>query len=130
MSMKEILITAILFVASLPLKAQSDASDSTEYIFGLPVTNDDTIRQPFPDRPPKDVLVRIPENEIPKRLRKSLEIDDLYKGWERRGIFRDRNTGLYIISIRDKTSTRTYGFNENGKPITFDEHSAPADSIE
>jgi hypothetical protein len=127
--MKGILIMALLCNGEIPLCAQSDASDSTENIFGLPVTNDDTVRQVFPDRPPRDVLVRVPENEIPKRLRKALD-KDVYKGWERRGVFRDRNTGLYIISIREKTSTRTYGFNENGSPVTFDEHSASGDSIE
>jgi hypothetical protein len=128
--MKRILVIVVLCTAAIPLKAQRNAFDSTEYIFGLPVTYDDTVRQVFPDHPPKDVLVKVPENEIPKRLRKSLDKDGIYSGWEKRGVFRDKNTGLYIISIREKTSTRTYGLNGNGKPVTYDEHSAPADSIE
>lgn len=129
-AMKGILVSIIFLSVAFSSHAQSDAFDSTEYIFGLPVTNDDTVRQPFPDRAPKDVLIAVSEKEIPNRLKRSLEKNDLYKGWDRRGVFRDRNTGLYIISIREGSSTRTYGLNENGKPVTFDEHSDPADSIE
>lgn len=109
---------------------QSDMFDSTEYIMGLPVTNDDTVSSAFPDNPPRDVLEKLSTQNIPRKLLKELDRNDLFQGWSKRGVYRDVNTGLYMIYIRERRSTRVYGLDANGNPVTFDEMKTRTDSIE
>jgi hypothetical protein len=126
--MRAVFVAFILFVFNYA-NAQSDAFDSTEYVFGLPVTNDDTTSRRFPDQPPKDVLEKVWDVDIPKRLHKALDQENLFKGWRKYGVYRDKNTGLYIIYIRDRNSTQVYGLNDKGKPVTYNEVTLAKDSI-
>jgi hypothetical protein len=100
-------------------------TDSIEYVHGLPVTGDpdDTVTATTTDRAPKDILVEVPVDKLPRRLRKTLEKDPEYEGWEKFNVYRDVNTGLYILPIQRGSIIRTYGLNENGKPVTFSETS-------
>jgi hypothetical protein len=97
-------------------------SDSTQYIYGLPVTPSDTATaapEADPDTPKKRVWVN-PE-QLPKRLKRELDTKNLYKGWRNDSVFLDLNTRLYLIRIREKNSMRIYGFDQDGNPVTYDE---------
>ena len=126
----KLLITCLSVFFAFHVHAQSDAFDSTEYVFGLPVTNDDTVYRRPADHAPKDILVRIPNSDLPKQLRATLNEDEIFKGWEQRGVFRDKNTDLFIVYIKKNDGTRMYGLNRKGKVVTFNEYSPPRDTID
>jgi hypothetical protein len=115
-----LLIAGLFFITRLPAQ---ESRDSTRYIQGLPVTGQeyDTLNRSTEDRPPKDLLIEIPKDQIPSKLRETLDKEEEYKDWANFPVFQNRNTKLYEISITRGNTTRTYGFNENGKVITFGE---------
>ena len=100
---------------------QTDVADTVEYVHGLPVTGEDTITENDNDLR-EEFLEKIPKQHIPKQLIKTLRDDALYGGWERNPVYRNRKTGLYIVTVMESDSVkRVFGFNDNGKAITFDE---------
>jgi hypothetical protein len=73
---------------------------------------------------PKDIgpqrdSVRLEGNQIPRKLRRTLNRDDLYRGWEHEGVYLNKNTKLYMLYISTDSLTRKYGFDEQGKVVTF-----------
>jgi hypothetical protein len=64
-------IAAFILLGSLPLFSQAD---STKYINGLPVSEDDTARfDPDLDLEPHNRVVRVPADRLPEKLREVLE---------------------------------------------------------
>lgn len=115
----------ILLLCSIAGLAQDD---STRYINGLPVTGDDSLSvTPTEDRPPYNKLIAVPMNKLPKRLRTSLEKESQYEGWQDTTIYRDKNTGLYIVPLRRSDGIRIFGLNKRGDPVTFREVTRPED---
>jgi hypothetical protein len=118
--MKKLLI---LFAATFPLIAfsqQKDLTDSSEYRYGLPVSNDDTVKRARSDED-RDRWVAVPVNKIPKRLRHTLQKNDVYEGWEKGEVFYDGTIDRYLVRIREEKSIRTYGFNSGGGAVSFTE---------
>lgn len=73
---------------------------------------------------PKDVRpfrdsVRLEQRQVPRKLKKTLQRDDLYRGWEDAGIYFNTNTKLYMLYLRADSIVRKYGFDEYGKVVTF-----------
>jgi hypothetical protein len=123
--MKILVVTILLCLnGCLMVAAQND---STEYIYGLPVTGDDTVSPPSGDALPKDILIRISHDKLPRQLIKMLDNEELYQGWREAPVFKARNTGLFILYLKKGNATRRYGFNERGKPVTFSETSGGVD---
>lgn len=125
------MIKTFCFVAAcmlFPLSRSFSQNDSTRYINGLPVSEDDTVQNfPIQDLEPKDQLVALPPNALPADLVKSLEKDELYAGWRDSTVYYDANTNLYFVHVKREGSVKIFGLNENGKPVTFSEVSRPRD---
>jgi Ni/Co efflux regulator RcnB len=77
------------------------------------VPQDQTQQEPSDFR--KDMVV-IPSSEVPASLRSTLQ-GEQYKGWERGTIYRNQNSDMFIVEMRNGDNTRMYRFDQNGKPI-------------
>lgn len=114
-----IVIAAFVFFGSTPLFSQGD---STKYINGLPVSEDDTaIHEPQRDFEPHNRLRPVTANSLPAKLREILDEEEVYQGWEDTTIYYEKNTDLYIVPIRHRNSVKIFGLTENGDPVTFSE---------
>lgn len=123
--MKQILITLIFFSAGV-VQAQAQNDSTTQYIQGIPVTDDDTVQNfPREDVYPINKLIVIPDDQLPGKLRKALNKDSQYEGWNKMPVYFDKNTSLYIVQVGEGLDVKRYGFNKNGKPVTFSEYTKP-----
>src|SRR5690349_13184665 len=114
-----ITIAALWLVFTLPAFSQND---STRYINGLPVTEDDTTGLFLQsDLEPKNKVTKVRRNEIPAELLKALNTDSQYQGWQDSTVYFESNTGLYLIPIKTEDGVRVYGVDRKGNPVTFDE---------
>jgi hypothetical protein len=95
--------------------------DSTLYSNGIPMVDEDSVENIIPpDQDPKKQRVRVPEEKIPARVSKVLRSDN-YKGWEKTGLYLDKNTRLYIVTVPYADGFRIFGLDQYGKPVTYDE---------
>jgi hypothetical protein len=67
----------------------------------------------------KKDLVRVEKADVPDALKKTLE-DPMYAGWENSTIWRNKSTDEYSVTIISGTTSKTYRFDKNGKPIIDD----------
>jgi hypothetical protein len=99
-------------------------NDSTVYEQGIPVSDDDTVQNfPRQDFYPKKKIEVLSYNAVPDKIKKALNKNSLYKGWNRLPIYHDLNTDIFYVRIVNKTDTTTYGLNKHGDPVTYGEHS-------
>jgi hypothetical protein len=85
-----------------------------------PLQNDKYATEVPKDSPPYKNQIEVAREDIPVRLLKTLQRDDLYKGWENSTIYLDENTHIYMLRMKRNSTITTYGFNKNGKAVTFD----------
>lgn len=123
--MKFVITSLFFLLTAFAAYAQDD--DTVQYIHGLPQTGEDTVQQEIPqdDVAPTDSIVQLSPEQLPRELAKALGENPLYKGWEKSTIQLDRNTGLYWLHIRDQRTTRSYGFDDEGHPVTIREKTDP-----
>jgi hypothetical protein len=113
-------LTSLLFFLAIAAYGQDD--DTVQYIHGLPQTGEDTVQQtPRDDIAPADSIVQLSPEQLPRDLIKALDENPLYKGWEKSTIQIDKNTGLYWLHIRDRQTVRSYGFDDEGHPVSIRE---------
>ena len=123
---KKILVIAAFFLFGST--AVFSQSDSTRYINGLPVSEDDTARQaPQTDFTPANKRVPVAEAYLPAELREVLDEEEIYRGWQDTTIYFERNTGLYIVPIRYSEGVKIFGLTKDGEPVTFSEVASPGD---
>jgi hypothetical protein len=126
--------TFIFFMIFCPILVagqQKDLTDSTEFRFGLPVSNDDTVSRVRTDEDPANQWVAVKGSEIPKKLRRTLERNEIYEGWERGELLYDKRIDRYLLRMREKNSVRTYGLAADGSPVSFaEENVAEEDSVD
>jgi len=97
-------------------------SDSTRYINGLPVSEDDTVQQfPRNDLGPSNKLIPLTAKQLPPSVLEALEEKAQYQGWQDSTVYFEKNTGLYIVPVKYEEGVKIFGLNENGKPVTFSE---------
>jgi hypothetical protein len=101
--------------------------DSTRYINGLPVSEDDTARQFLENRDlePLNRLAPVPVSQLPEKLLDELDAKEQYKGWRDTTVYFDRNTEIYHVPVRYAEGVKIFGMRENGDPVTFREVSDP-----
>jgi hypothetical protein len=103
------------------LNAQTDSMKSEEA-----VGQDQHYWKELPqDLPPIRNLAEVSKDTIPTRLIKTLRNSELYAGWETLPMYIDKNTGLYMLYLKKDSTITIYGFNEHGKPITYDSFIKP-----
>jgi hypothetical protein len=122
-----------LILLSIPLAGycqQKDLTDSTEFRYGLPVSNDDTTQRVLTDEDPSNRWEPVEAAKIPKRLRETLQDKEVYDGWEQGQIYFDKSVKQYLVRIREAKAVRTYSFSEEGAVVSFAEEDViPRDSI-
>ena len=111
---------ALLLFVAVETIAQED---STRYINGLPVSEDDTARQFLENRDltPKDRLSPVPVSQLPEKLLNELDAEEQYNGWRDTIVYFDRNTEIYHVPIRYAEGVKIFGMRKNGDPVTFRE---------
>ena|SRR5688572_16361098 len=124
------MLRSLILIAFVVLAGQMSAfgqeKDSTRYINGLPVSEDDTVQQFLPgDLEPKSKLMEVPPEALPSAILKVLNEQEQYRGWRDSTVYFESNTRLYIIPVRSRDGVTIYGLNEDGKPVTFDVTSPP-----
>ena len=116
--MRSFIITCIVALGAITqVCAQQDTVRHDERNFTNPESFYNS-ELPKDTEPLRD-SVRLEENQVPRKLKKTLERDDLYRGWEDAGIYFNTNTKLYMLYLPADTLTRKYGFDEYGKVVTF-----------
>lgn len=109
---------------------QKDLTDSTEFRYGLPVSNDDTTKRVRSDLDPANQWLTVEQSKIPKKLRRILNRKDIYEGWEQGDLFFDKSINRYLLRMHDGNVVRTYGLAADGSPVSFTEEKIVAeDSI-
>lgn len=124
------LILLLLIGPFIAQAQQKDLTDSTEFRYGLPVSNDDTVKQVRSDLDPANQWISVERSEIPKRLKRTLERQDIYEGWEQGDLFFDKSINRYLLRMREGNVVRTYGLAADGSPVSFTEEVVvSADSV-
>ena len=110
----------MLFVGAAAVQAQDTTSfkrkDSTSISTEQPTQQTPTQTQP------KTMQLRdmtaLKSTEVPASLRETLQAPQ-YKGWDATTskIYRNQTSDLFVVQIMDGTSTKTYRFDKDGKPI-------------
>ena len=118
--MKHCIVFLLSVLAYFPGISQDD--DTIQYIHGLPETGEDTAQQvPQEDLAPADSMVQIGVDQVPRELLKTLTKEPQFSGWQNDVLLLDKNTGLYWLHMKRGNVRRSYGFNNNGKPVSMNE---------
>lgn len=117
--MKPTILAGIFLFGGTAALAQVDTSRTRPVDTTGVINQNDVYTQELPKDlgPPKD-SVRVMRAALPGRLRRRLQRGEQYRGWEDAEIYLNRNTGLYMVYLRDSAITRVYGFDSGGKPVT------------
>jgi hypothetical protein len=65
----------------------------------------------------KEDRIIVEREKLPDVLRRTLNESDRYKGWQNSTIYFDRSVKQYILHLGEANTTRTYRFDEDGKPV-------------
>jgi hypothetical protein len=115
-------MAALLLFLIAWTQSAAQQQDSTIYVNGIPVSEDDTVANfPQTDFFPKENHRRVGTEKIPSKLRKALDTKPQFRKWEQTGVYFDTNTKLYIVKVPLENGYRIFGLDADGKPVTFDE---------
>lgn len=118
--MIRLLLLVAVVLPGLSLRAQED--DTIQFRQGLPVTIEDSTEYDHVDTSyPPAGYETVAVDDVPKKLRKTLDNDELYKGWRNAKIFFDAAADLYWVDFRLDNKIRRFGFNSNGAPVSVKE---------
>jgi hypothetical protein len=66
----------------------------------------------------KEDRILVNAEGVPSALKKTLDANKKYEGWQRSTIWFDKTVKQYLLHLTDSaTGTRTYKFDENGKAL-------------
>lgn len=119
-----LIIAALLLFGSGSLMGQAD---STKYINGMPVSQDDTathVKQM--DVEPYNRHIAVAPGDLPKKLLRTLN-EEKYRGWQDTVIYYQKNTGIYIVPVKYSEGVKIFGLTERGEPVSFSEVDLPGD---
>jgi len=66
--------------------------------------------------------VEVLPDELPQKIRKTLDGNDLYNGWRYAPIYFDRKASLYTLYVKKDSTITAYGFNDHGNAVTYDSY--------
>jgi len=66
--------------------------------------------------------VEVPPEELPQKIQKTLDGNDLYKGWRYAPVYFDRKANLYTLYVKKDSTITAYGFNDQGRGVTYDSY--------
>lgn len=115
------LMLLFFMIPAVSLAQQKDLTDSTTFRYGLPVSNDDTTREVRSDQDPANQWILISKDAIPRKLRRKLDRNDVYRGWEKGNIYYDRSIDQYLLRIKNGNAITTYGLAPDGSAVSFTE---------
>jgi hypothetical protein len=128
--MMKCLFLIVFLFPLLAVAQQKDLTDSTEFRYGLPVSNDDTTKQVRSDEDPANQWVEVSGSGIPRKLKKALVRNDVYEGWEKGKIFYDKSINQYLLRMQNGNAITTYGFAADGSSVSFtEENIVSVDSV-
>jgi hypothetical protein len=61
--------------------------------------------------------VKITSGQLPQQIKKTLNTDTQYEGWEKGQLYKSKSGDLYVLKITKSDTTRTYQFNASGIPV-------------
>jgi hypothetical protein len=113
--MKKLALAAIFAVSMINVYAQQ------------PVAEPDTVRDPVKQIDPEvkqlpdnahyiDETTRISQDDLPPAIVKVLKGPE-YKGWEKSVIYKDKDTEVYTVDIREGGKSRKYRFTKDGERL-------------
>jgi len=107
---------AILFgwTISIPCRAQATEGMDNEHVRYWQAHKGEL-------RLEKDAIEVFP-NELPQKIRKTLDGNDLYKGWRYAPVYFDRKANLYTLYVKKDSTITAYGFNDHGNAVTYDSY--------
>jgi hypothetical protein len=68
--------------------------------------------------PPKDSVL-VTGKQVPRRVRKALNENEIYDGWQDGEIYLNRNTGLYMLYLTRGNLINKFGLDVDGKQVTY-----------
>ena len=66
--------------------------------------------------------IEVSTKEIPAKLQKTLNENELYKDWQDSPLYFDKNTNLYNLYIKKDSTIVVYGLNKQGKAVTYNSY--------
>jgi hypothetical protein len=117
--MKKILFAASVFMCIQTFTSLVCAQDTTGV--EKPSMSSSRIKSAEPssqeDQFRKEDRIEIPKDQVPPSLRKTLDENEQFAGWENAKLYVDRTTDEFILHMNDGTGTRTYRFNKMGRLV-------------
>ena len=107
---------AMLMLTSIPLLGQNPVPDP-DTLPGPVKEGDPALRTLPPRLDYVEDRKRITPEEVPLRVRESLESSAQYTDWQKATLYHDSNKDEYIVEFRGAGRVTTYRFNHDGKPI-------------
>ncbi len=110
---KTILTMAGILMMGVVVNAQTDTTlvSPNEMVQGEETNT--AVQNPGPANPER---VRVQANDLPQGLKQTLT-DSQYKGWESAPIYMNKTTNQYSFSLPNNGNTRTYTFDQTGRPV-------------
>lgn len=71
--------------------------------------------------------VEVSPDQLPKKIQKTLNENDLYKGWRNSPLYYDQRAKIYTLYTKKDSTITAYGFNDNGNAVTYDAYTIRAD---
>jgi hypothetical protein len=111
------ILTILLFAAVTAVSAQTD-TPQPDTISDPVQEGDPTFRHipPQADDYVKDMNKITPE-ELPAPVRKTLDSNARYEGWQKGQVFVNKTNDHYVIQIKESDKTMTYRFDKDGKQV-------------
>jgi len=71
--------------------------------------------------------VEISPDRLPKKIQKTLDGNDLYRGWRHSPLYFDQRAKLYTLYMKKDSTITAYGLNENGNAVTYNSYTVHED---
>jgi hypothetical protein len=113
---RTIIIFTIFLFAVTAVSAQTD-TPQPDTLSDPVQEGDPSVRHIPPQADYVKEMSKIVAEELPAPVRKTLDDNAQYKGWEEAQIFVNKANDQYAIQFKESDKTITYRFDKNGKSV-------------